>query len=346
MDQPPPAPGTAFLPVCREDMKARGWQELDFLLINGDAYVDHPSFGGAIISRVLEDQGFRVGVLPQPDWRDIRSYAVMGRPRLAVLVTAGNLDSMVNKFTAAKKIRRQDSYSPGGKRGLRPDRATIAYCNAVRELWGDIPLIAGGVEASLRRFAHYDYWSDRLRRSILIDSGADLLVCGMGEKPVREIALLLNRGVPVKDIQSVKGTVYKTASIPEGTGAVELPSWEEVCSDRREFARAFRLQYDEQDPFHGRPAAQKSGGLWAVQNPPPMPLSPEEMDRIYSYPYTRTWHPMYKKWGVYRPLKRSDSALQATEAVSAAAPSVPFTIIRGGLYRHEAMTPSWQKPAS
>lgn len=294
---PPAVPGTAFLPVNRAEMEARGWGELDFLLVNGDAYVDHPSFGGAVIARVLEARGFRVGILSQPDWKDIKSYEVMGRPRLAVLVTSGNLDSMLNRFTAAKKSRSGDSYSPGGERGFRPDRAVIVYCNGVRELWGDVPLIIGGVEASLRRFAHYDYWSDRLRRSILIDSGADLLVYGMGEKQAEEVAGLLDRGVPVKNIRSVRGTMYKTPNLPGNPETVVLPSWEEVVADKTKFARAFRLQYDEQDPFHGRPVAQKSGGMWAVQNPSPLPLSQEEMDRFYRFPYTRTCHPMYEKSG-------------------------------------------------
>jgi uncharacterized radical SAM protein YgiQ len=293
----PPVPGTSFLPVCRADMEARGWEELDFLLVNGDAYVDHPSFGGAVIARVLEAGGFRVGILPQPDWRDVRSYGSMGRPRLAVLVTSGNLDSMLNRFTAAKKDRSRDSYSPGGRKGLRPDRAVIVYCNGIRQLWGDVPLVIGGVEASLRRFAHYDYWADKPRRSILIDSGADLLVYGMGEAQIREIASLLDRGVSIKDIRSVRGTMYKTAALPEGGGHVRLPSWEEAASDRFKFAEAFRLQYDEQDPFHGAAVAQKSGGLWAVQNPPPVPLTSAEMDEIYGLPYTRTWHPMYESAG-------------------------------------------------
>lgn len=235
----PPVPGTSFLPVCRADMEARGWEELDFLLVNGDAYVDHPSFGGAVIARVLEAGGFRVGILPQPDWRDVRSYGSMGRPRLAVLVTSGNLDSMLNRFTAAKKDRSRDSYSPGGRKGLRPDRAVIVYCNGIRQLWGDVPLVIGGVEASLRRFAHYDYWADKPRRSILIDSGADLLVYGMGEAQIREIASLLDRGVSIKDIRSVRGTMYKTAALPEGGGHVRLPSWEEAASDRFKFAAKY-----------------------------------------------------------------------------------------------------------
>jgi len=293
----PPVPGTSFFPVNREEMEARGWAGLDFLLISGDAYVDHPSFGPAVIARVLESRGFRVGILPQPDWKSREPFLAMGRPRLAALVTAGNLDSMLNRLTASKKSRSRDSYSPGGKAGLRPDRATVVYGSRVRECWKDLPLVIGGVEASLRRFAHYDYWSDDVRRSVLIDSGADLLVYGMGEKQITEIAALLDRGVPVEKIRSVRGTMYRSAELPEDGKTVAVPSWEEVSSDRRKFAEAFRLQYPEQDPFHGKAVAQRFGNVWTVQNPPPRPLIMDEMDQVYGYPYTRTYHPMYEKDG-------------------------------------------------
>ena len=293
----PPVAGTAFFPVGPSEMEERGWSGLDFLLVTGDAYIDHPSFGAAVIARVLEKRGFRVGILPQPDWRNKEAFMAMGRPRLAALVTAGNLDSMLNHFTAAKKIRRDDRYSPGGKGGLRPDRATIVYSNKIRECWKDIPIIIGGVEASLRRFAHYDYWSDSLRRSILLDSDGDLLVYGMGEKQIGEIASLLDRGVPVESIRFARGTMFKTASLPEDEGIVAVPSWEEVSARKDRFAEAFRLQYREQDPFHGRKVAQRFGNQWVVQNPPPLPFSTQEMDEIYDYPYTRTYHPMYEKAG-------------------------------------------------
>lgn len=293
----PPVSGTVFFPVNRPEMEERGWSGLDFLLVTGDAYVDHPSFGAAVIARVLEKRGFRVGILPQPDWRKKEAFQAMGRPRLAALVTAGNLDSMLNHFTAAKKIRRGDRYSPGGKGGLRPDRATIVYGKKIRECWKDIPLIIGGVEASLRRFAHYDYWSDGLRSSVLLDSEADLLVYGMGEKAIGEIASLLDRGVPVESIRFARGTMFRTSSPPEGEDTVVLPSWEEVSARKDRFAEAFRLQYGEQDPFHGRKVAQKFGNEWVVQNPPPLPLTTKEMDEIYDYPYPRTYHPMYEKAG-------------------------------------------------
>ncbi|NLB83725.1 MAG: YgiQ family radical SAM protein, partial [Synergistaceae bacterium] len=210
-----PVPGTSFFPVCREDMKARGWNEVDFLMISGDAYVDHPSFGPAVIARVLESRGYRVGMIAQPDWRSKDAFLALGRPRLAVLVSAGNLDSMLSRFTASKKGRSSDSYSPGGKSGLRPDRATIAYCSRIRECWKDIPLVIGGVEASLRRFAHYDYWSDSVRRSMLFDSQADLLVYGMGEKTIVEIADLLDRGAPVENLKTLRGTACRVSSPPE-----------------------------------------------------------------------------------------------------------------------------------
>ncbi|MDD2452603.1 MAG: YgiQ family radical SAM protein [Aminobacteriaceae bacterium] len=293
----PPVPGSVFFPVCREDMTERGWAELDFLLVSGDAYVDHPSFGPAVIARVLESCGYRVGILPQPDWRTKDAFLAMGRPRLAVLVTAGNLDSMLNKFTASKKNRSDDSYSPGGKSGHRPDRATIAYCSRVKECWKDVPLVIGGVEASLRRFAHYDYWSDEVRRSVLFDSQADILVYGMGEKQIREIADLLDRGVPAGNIRSVRGTMYRAPSLPEKIRVMEVPSFEEAAADRVKFAEAFRLQYLEQDPFHGRTVAQRHGTAWVIQNPPPLPLSEKEMDDVYGLPYTRTYHPMYEKDG-------------------------------------------------
>ncbi|WP_367338413.1 YgiQ family radical SAM protein [Aminivibrio sp.] len=293
----PPVPGSVFFPVCREDMTERGWAELDFLLVSGDAYVDHPSFGPAVIARVLESCGYRVGILPQPDWRTKDAFLAMGRPRLAVLVTAGNLDSMLNKFTASKKNRSDDSYSPGGKSGHRPDRATIAYCSRVKECWKDVPLVIGGVEASLRRFAHYDYWSDEVRRSVLFDSQADILVYGMGEKQIREIADLLDRGVPAGNIRSVRGTMYRAPSLPEKIRVMEVPSFEEAAADRVKFAEAFRLQYLEQDPFHGRTVAQRHGTTFVIQNPPALPLSEKEMDDVYGLPYTRTYHPMYEKDG-------------------------------------------------
>ena len=294
----PPVPGTRFFPVNRGEMEERGWDELDFLFVSGDAYVDHPAFGTAVIARVLEAAGFRVGILAQPDWRSRDAFLSMGRPRYAALVSAGNLDSMLNKLTASKKSRSNDSYSPGGRAGMRPDRATIAYCSRVKECWKDLPVIIGGVEASLRRFAHYDYWSDEVRRSILFDSQADLLVYGMGELQMRRIADLLARGVPSGKLKDLRGTVYRTNEFPEISGKfVELPSYEEVVADKQRFAEAFRMQDAEQDAFHGKTVVQRHGASFIVQNPPAPPLSMEEMDAVYALPYPRTYHPMYEAAG-------------------------------------------------
>ena len=287
-----------FLPVSREDMAQLGWDELDFLYLSGDAYVDHPSFGHAIITRVLVAAGYRVGIIAQPDWKDTRDIVRLGRPRLGVLVSAGNMDSMVNHYTAAKKPRHDDMYSPGGKAGFRPDRATIVYSNRVREAFGDIPLIIGGIEASLRRFAHYDYWSDKVRRSILVDSRADLLIYGMGEKPIVEIADALERGTPVKQITHVRGTCYLTKDAPEAGEKVRyVPPFEEVRDDKRKYAEAVRIESEEQDGIRGAALVQKHIDRYLVQNPPVQPLSQREMDRIYALPYARTYHPMYEDAG-------------------------------------------------
>lgn len=283
----------AFLPVNRADMERRGWQELDFLIVSGDAYVDHPSFGHAIISRWLENLGYRVGILAQPDWRGVEDFARLGRPRLAVMVSAGNLDSMLNHYTASKKKRRSDDYSPGGRTGLRPDRATLVYCNRIRELWKDIPLIIGGIEASLRRLAHYDYWADDVRRSILTDSRADLLIYGMAELAVSEIAEALAAGTPVREITTVAGTCWKTHEPEIAANLLTLPSYEAVHSDKNAFAKAFQLYYGEQNHLLGKRLAQDQGAWFVVQNPPARPLTTVEMDRVYALAYARTWHPDY-----------------------------------------------------
>ena len=245
-----------FLPVSREDMLARDWYWYDFLFITADAYVDHPSFGAAVISRVLEDAGFRVCMLPQPDWRSVEDFVQFGKPRLGVFISGGNLDSMVAHYTAAKKRRSEDLYSPGGRTGLRPDRATIVYANRVREAFGHIPLIIGGLEASLRRFAHYDYWEDKVRRSILFDAQADLISYGMGERSTLEIAQALKRGVPVGEIRNVKGTAFAAKDPSEcAFPFVEVDSFESVQSDKTAYARANRIEYDEHDPVPGHPPA-------------------------------------------------------------------------------------------
>ncbi len=286
-----------FLPISKEDMEKRGWDRLDFLFISGDAYVDHPSFGPAIIGRLLEKHGFRVGIICQPDWRSTLDFKKLGKPRLGVLVSAGNLDSMLNKFTAAKKYRSTDNYSPGGKAGCRPDRATIVYCNRIREAWKNIPLIVGGIEASLRRFAHYDYWSNSVRRSLLIDSRADLLIYGMGEKQIVEIATQLQQGLPVNDIRNVQGTCYKADSLDHLWDYLETPSYDAVLSDKKAFNQAFTIQYQEQDAIRGKILVQHHGEFFVIQNPPALPLTTEEMDEVYDLPYQRTYHPSYEKAG-------------------------------------------------
>ncbi len=288
-----------FLPISKEDMAARGIETLDFVYIIGDAYTDHPSFGPAIISRVLEFKGYSVGIIAQPDWHSCQEFQKLGRPRLGFLVSAGNIDSMVNHYTAAKKRRNTDLYSPGGQAGHRPDRATIVYCNRIREAYGrDIPIIIGGIEASLRRFAHYDYWSDKVRRSILIDSGADLLIFGMGERQIVEVAELLHAGVPVKEIKGVSGTVYLEAEhekLPEN--CVIVADYDAVSTEKKAYAEATIQQYREQDAVRGKAIAQLDRDFYVVQNPPAEPLTTEELDKVYALPYARTYHPIYEKEG-------------------------------------------------
>ena len=287
-----------FLPVTPEELDGQP----DFVYLTGDAYVDHPSFGAAIISRILQAHGYKVAMLPQPDWRHDKDFTRFGKPRLAFLVTGGNIDSMVAHYTAAKKKRSDDAYSPGNKAGYRPDRAVLTYCRRLREVWGkDVPILIGGLEASLRRFAHYDYWDDAVRPSILAESGADLLMFGMGEHSMIEIADLLNDGVPVSEITEVRGTCYLTA--PEHTpyGAAQCPSFEEVRGDspaaKKAYAKACRLQYDQQDEVYGKRILQRHGDKMLVQNPPAISLTREELDALYKLPFTRTYHPMYEPLG-------------------------------------------------
>ena len=272
-------------------MDVRGWAELDFVIISGDAYVDHPSFAPTVIGRLLESHGYRVGIIAQPDWNDVNAFKVLGKPRLASLVTAGNLDSMLNKFTAAKKHRRDDGYSPGGESGRRPDRATVVYANRMREAFKGVPIVIGGIEASFRRFAHYDYWSDTVRRSVLIDSKADVLIYGMGEKQIVALAEALDTDKLGKQLPTIKGICYVVNEVPEG--AIECPSYEAISTDKNTFAKAFKIQFDEQDPYYGKAVAQGHGNRYVVQNSPALPLTQEEMDHVYSLPYTRKWHPMY-----------------------------------------------------
>lgn len=286
---------TKFLPVTKEEMEARGIWQPDFVYICGDAYVDHPSFGAAIITRLLESRGYSVGMIAQPDWRKKESIAVFGEPRLGFLVSAGNMDSMVNHYTVAKKHRKQDAYSPGGKMGLRPDRAVTVYSNLIRQTYKHTPIILGGIEASLRRLAHYDYWSDGMKRSVLMDAGADLISYGMGEHSILEIAEALDKGFPVSSITFIPGTVYKTKEMPKGE---LLPSYEQLCENKKAYADSFRIQYENTDAFSGKVLIEDYGNRgYVVQNPPAKPLSQKEMDEVYALPYARTYHPMYEKQG-------------------------------------------------
>ena len=289
---------TDFLPVSKEDMLSRGWYWYDFLLVTGDAYVDHPSFAAAVIGRVLEAEGYRVAILAQPDWRSAEAFTAMGKPRLGVMISGGNLDSMVAHYTAAKKRRSEDFYSPGKAAGKRPDRAVIVYANRAREAFPDSPIIIGSLEASLRRFAHYDYWDDSVRRCILADSGADLLVYGMGEYATREIARRLKKKEPVSALRNIRGTGYITDS-PDDCAypSVMLPSFEVVSKNKRAYADATRKEYEEHDPIRGRALIQPHGSRYLVVNPPAMPLTSAELDFVAELPYTRTWHPMYAPMG-------------------------------------------------
>lgn len=288
----------SFLPVTRKDMEERGWQQLDFIFVSGDAYVDHPSFGPAILCRLLEKHGYRVGIIPQPDWHSTKDFTSLGKPRLGFLVSSGNLDSQLSRYTAAKRLRHDDSYSPGGKAGFRPERAVQVYTGKLRECWGkDVPIIIGGIEASLRRFAHYDYWADEVRPSILAECDADLLVYGMGEHQLIEIAAQLHQGVEIQNIQDVQGTCFRVPDFDYIWDYKAIASFEQVRKSKAAFAEAFRTEYLEQDAFRGKRLAQQNGSWCIVQNPPAMPLSTEEMDEIYDLPYMRTWHPMYDKAG-------------------------------------------------
>ncbi|MGI6018117.1 MAG: YgiQ family radical SAM protein [Marvinbryantia sp.] len=287
-----------FLPVSREDMERQNIEQLDFILVTGDAYVDHSSFAHAIISRVLDANGYRVGIIAQPDWKDEKSIQILGEPRLGFLVSAGNMDSMVNHYSVSKKRRKTDAFTPGGEMGKRPDHATVVYCNLIRRTYRKTPIIIGGIEASLRRLAHYDYWSDSLKRSILLDSGADLLSYGMGERCIVEIADALNAGIAIKDITFIDGTVYKTKDISNLYEPEILSSFDDLKANRRNYAKSFYIQYQNTDPFNAKTLVEPyPNGLYVVQNPPQKPLSQSEMDQIYSLPYQRKWHPMYDEAG-------------------------------------------------
>ena len=286
-----------YLPISREDMEKRNWEQCDFVYVTGDAYVDHPSFGHAIISRILESHGYKVGIIAQPDWKNADSVRILGEPRLGYLVSAGNMDSMVNHYSVSKKRRAKDSYTPGGEMGKRPDYATVVYCNLIRSI-SKKPIIIGGIEASLRRLAHYDYWSGKMKRSILLDSQADLLSYGMGERSIVEIADALNSGIDIRDITFIDGTVYRAESLASVYDEVMLPSYKELTADKKEYAKSFYTQYCNTDAFSGRRLVEPYGEhLYVVQNPAARPLSEEEMDDVYALPYMRNYHPSYESAG-------------------------------------------------
>ena len=286
-----------FLPISKKDMKKRGWDVCDFVYVIGDAYVDHPSFGHAIISRVLEHAGYKVGIISQPDWKDPGSISILGRPRLGFLVMGGNMDSMVNHYSVFKHHRKMDAYTPGGVTGKRPDYATVVYCNLIRQTYKDVPIIIGGMEASLRRLAHYDYWSDKMKRSILLDSQADLLLYGMGERSIVEVADALNAGLSVHDLTFLDGTVYRSKTTEQVVDGITLPDWETVRDDKAAYARSFYTQYLNTDPFTAKPLIEPYGREFVIQNPPQKPLTEAEMDETYDLPYENTYHPSYEKLG-------------------------------------------------
>jgi uncharacterized radical SAM protein YgiQ len=300
-----------FLPINKSDMKNRDWTQLDFVIVSGDAYVDHPSFGTAIISRLLERYGYKVGIIPQPDWNNLEEFKKMGKPKLAFLVTSGNIDSMVNHYTVFKKRRKKDMYSPEEKAGLRPDRAVIVYGNKIREAYKDIPIIIGGIESSLRRFAHYDYWSNSIRRSILLDSAADLLVYGMGEKSIISIAESLESGIPIEEITYIDGTVFRTKNLERLYKYKILPSYKEITESKEKYAESFMMQYKNTDSINGEILVEDYGDVYVVANKPSEPLDVIELDDIYNLDYTRTYHPIYEKFGGISALKEVEFSITA-----------------------------------
>ncbi len=286
-----------FLPICKQDMVDRGWECCDFVYVIGDAYVDHPSFGHAIISRILESHGYSVGIISQPDWKNPKSISVYGRPRLGFLVSGGNMDSMVNHYSVTKHKRKTDAFTPGGIMGKRSDYATVVYCNLIRQTYKDVPILIGGIEASLRRLGHYDYWSESMKRSILLDAQADILMYGMGERSIVELADALNSGMDVKDITYIDGTVFKTTDLDDSLPTLHLPPFEEIKKSKRKYAESFLTQYNNCDPFTAKRLVETYGNTYVVQNPPQKPLTTDEMDAVYALPYARTYHPSYEKSG-------------------------------------------------
>ena len=286
-----------FLPVTHEEMKARGWEQADFVYITGDAYVDHPSFGAAIITRTLEAYGYKVCIISQPNWKEVEEFRRFGKPRLGFLISSGNIDSMVNHYSVSKRRRKKDSYTPNGEMGKRPDRATIVYSHMARQAYPDVPIIVGGIEASLRRLAHYDYWDDKVRHSLLLDAKADLLLYGMGEKIIIEVADALNAGIAVEDLVYIRGSVWKTKDLSRAYDYIILPSYEEIVADKMTYAKSFNIQYENTDSIVAKTLVEPCQGWYVVQNPPGERLTQEEMDYTYALPYTREYHPMYKELG-------------------------------------------------
>lgn len=330
-----------FLPITREEMKERGWDQVDFVYVSGDAYVDHPSFGHAIITRLLESRGYRVGIIAQPDWRKPESVQVFGEPRLGFLVSAGNMDSMVNHYSVSKKRRKTDAYTPGGEMGKRPDYACVVYGNLIRQTYKKTPIILGGIEASLRRMAHYDYWSDKLKRSVLLDSGADVISYGMGEHSIVELAEALDAGIPVEDITYIAGTVVKAKSLDSIYDAEILPSFEDLKADKMNYARSFYTQYLNTDAFNGKRLVEPySDHLYVVQNPPAAPLTQMEMDDVYSLPYQRTYHPSYEAKGGVPAIKEIKFSLISNRGCFGGCSFCALTFHQGGIVQvrsHESL---------
>ena len=335
-----------FLPLCRQDMIDRGWSQCDFVYVIGDAYVDHHSFGHAIISRVLERAGFHVGIISQPNWKDPKSICVYGRPRLGFLVSGGNMDSMVNHYTVSKHHRKTDSYTPGGVMGKRPDYATIVYCNLIRQTYRDVPIVIGGIEASLRRLGHYDYWSDSMKRSILLDSQADLLLYGMGERSIVEVAQALNAGMEIRDITYIDGTVFRMEELDNALPTLVLPSFDAIKSDKRKYAESFRIQYGNCDPFTAKRLAEPYDRGYVVQNPPQKPLSTQEMDEVYGLPYCRTYHPSYEKLGGVPAIEEVKFSLVSNRGCFGACSFCALTFHQGRIIQtrsHESILEEAQK---
>ncbi|MFR2259556.1 MAG: YgiQ family radical SAM protein [Clostridium sp.] len=330
-----------YLPVCREDMDRRGWDACDFVYVSGDAYVDHPSFGPAIISRLLEARGYKVGIIAQPDWKNPESIQILGKPRLGFLVSAGNMDSMVNHYSVSKKRRQQDSYTPGGVMGKRPDYATVVYCNLIRSVYKDAAIIVGGIEASLRRLAHYDYWSNKLKRSILLDSQADLISYGMGEHSIVEIADALNSGIDIKDITFIDGTVFKTRNLDIVYDYKMLPDYQELKDDKRVYAKSFFVQYSNTDPVLGKRLVEPYYGKeFVVQNPPAKPLTQEEMDEVYALPYMRNYHPCYEAEGAIPAIREIKFSLISNRGCFGACSFCALTFHQGRIIQarsHESL---------